>query len=93
MLTHLATFLHRNRIRVLFAAVLGAAIAGAVGFGVASRRSTRALASRPHTASHRLSPPNTPRRYILNVTFSCAEPVRLGRFWANALGWPDEEVD
>jgi predicted enzyme related to lactoylglutathione lyase len=39
------------------------------------------------------SPPNTPRRYILNVTFSCAEPVQLGRFWANALGWPDEEID
>jgi RND superfamily putative drug exporter len=39
MLAHLASFLHRNRIRVLFAAVLGAAVAGALGFGVASRLS------------------------------------------------------
>jgi predicted enzyme related to lactoylglutathione lyase len=39
------------------------------------------------------SPPNAlPRRYIGNVTFSCAEPRELGRFWANALGWPDEEI-
>jgi predicted enzyme related to lactoylglutathione lyase len=33
------------------------------------------------------------RPYIGNVTFSCAEPRALGRFWANALGWPDEDVD
>ena len=33
------------------------------------------------------------RAYIGNVTFSCAEPRELGRFWANALGWPDEEID
>ncbi len=40
------------------------------------------------------SPPNAaPHRYIGNVTFSCAEPRELGRFWANALGWPHEEVD
>jgi predicted enzyme related to lactoylglutathione lyase len=40
------------------------------------------------------SPPNTPpHRYIGNVTFSCAEPQQLGAFWANALGWQDEEVD
>jgi predicted enzyme related to lactoylglutathione lyase len=40
------------------------------------------------------SPPNAlPHRYIGNVTFSCAEPQELGRFWANALGWPDEEID
>ena len=40
------------------------------------------------------SPPNAlPHRYIGNVTFSCAEPRELGRFWANALGWPDEEID
>ena len=40
------------------------------------------------------SPPNTPpHRYIGNVTFSCAEPRELGRFWANALGWPDEDID
>ena len=40
------------------------------------------------------SPPKTPpHRYIGNVTFSCAEPRELGRFWANALGWPDEEMD
>jgi predicted enzyme related to lactoylglutathione lyase len=40
------------------------------------------------------SPPNAlPDRYIGNVTFSCAEPISLGRFWAGALGWPDEEID
>lgn len=40
------------------------------------------------------SPPNAPpNRYIGNVTFSCAEPIPLGRFWAEALGWPDEEID
>jgi predicted enzyme related to lactoylglutathione lyase len=40
------------------------------------------------------SPPNgLPHRYIGNVTFSCAEPRALGRFWAFALGWPDEEID
>jgi predicted enzyme related to lactoylglutathione lyase len=40
------------------------------------------------------SPPNTPpHRYIGNVTFSCAEPRELGRFWAFALGWPDEDID
>jgi predicted enzyme related to lactoylglutathione lyase len=40
------------------------------------------------------SPPNAlPHRYIGDVTFACAEPRQLGRFWANALGWPDEEVD
>jgi predicted enzyme related to lactoylglutathione lyase len=32
-------------------------------------------------------------RDIGNVTFSCAEPVPLGRFWAAALGWPDEDID
>ena len=38
--------------------------------------------------------PNAPpQRHIGNVTFSCAEPRALGRFWANALGWPDEELD
>ncbi len=40
------------------------------------------------------SPPNAPhQRCIGNVTFSCAEPVPLGRFWAEALGWPDEPID
>jgi len=34
-----------------------------------------------------------PHRYIGNVTFSCAEPKRLGPFWATALGWPEEEID
>jgi predicted enzyme related to lactoylglutathione lyase len=32
-------------------------------------------------------------RQIQNVTFACAEPRELGRFWANALGWPDEDLD
>src|SRR5262249_56148309 len=39
------------------------------------------------------SPPNTTRRLVGNVTFSCAEPKRLGPFWAAALGWPDEPID
>jgi predicted enzyme related to lactoylglutathione lyase len=40
------------------------------------------------------SPPNAlPERYIGNVTFSCAAPVPLGKFWAEALGWPDEPID
>jgi predicted enzyme related to lactoylglutathione lyase len=39
------------------------------------------------------SPPRTGSRYIGNVTFSCAEPVTLGKFYAQALGWPDENID
>jgi predicted enzyme related to lactoylglutathione lyase len=39
------------------------------------------------------SPPNTDACRIGNVTFSCANPIRLGRFWAAALGWPDEPID
>jgi predicted enzyme related to lactoylglutathione lyase len=39
------------------------------------------------------SPPNTDARRIGNVTFSCAEPVALGRFYSEALGWPDETMD
>jgi predicted enzyme related to lactoylglutathione lyase len=39
------------------------------------------------------SPPNTTVRSIGNVTFSCAEPKRLGPFWAHALGWPEEPID
>jgi predicted enzyme related to lactoylglutathione lyase len=34
-----------------------------------------------------------PQRMIGNVTFSAAEPVRLGRFWSAALEWPEEEID
>lgn len=39
------------------------------------------------------SPPNNDARRIGNVTFSCASPASLGRFWAAALGWPDEPID
>jgi hypothetical protein len=39
------------------------------------------------------TPPKTDKRYIGNVTFSCAEPIALGKFWASALGWPDEPID
>src|SRR5436305_4846293 len=39
------------------------------------------------------SPPKVETRYVGNVTFSCAEPVAPGKFWAAALGWPDEELD
>jgi predicted enzyme related to lactoylglutathione lyase len=39
------------------------------------------------------SPPNTDARRIGNVTFSCANPIPLGKFWAVALGWPDEPID
>jgi predicted enzyme related to lactoylglutathione lyase len=39
------------------------------------------------------SPPKTTTRAIGNVTFSSAEPVALGKFYAQALGWPDEDID
>jgi predicted enzyme related to lactoylglutathione lyase len=39
------------------------------------------------------SPPNTDARRVGNVTFSCASPIKLGKFWASALGWRDEPVD
>src|ERR687889_1867643 len=39
------------------------------------------------------SPPKTDVRRIGNVTFSAAAPVALGKFWAQALGWPDEPID
>jgi predicted enzyme related to lactoylglutathione lyase len=39
------------------------------------------------------SPPNTQHNLIGNVTFSCAQPRELGRFWQFALGWPAEEID
>ena len=40
------------------------------------------------------TPPNPlPNRYIGNVTFSCAEPIPLGKFWAAALDWPEEPID
>jgi predicted enzyme related to lactoylglutathione lyase len=39
------------------------------------------------------SPPQTQVRYIGNVTFSAAAPIPLGTFWAQALGWPEEEID
>lgn len=40
------------------------------------------------------TPPSAlPNRYVGNVTFACAEPNQLGRFWAFALGWPEEEID
>ena len=39
------------------------------------------------------SPPKTDARRIGNVTFSCANPISLGKFWAAALGWPDEPID
>jgi predicted enzyme related to lactoylglutathione lyase len=38
-------------------------------------------------------PDAPPHGHIDNVTFSCAEPRELGRFWANALGWPDVDLD
>lgn len=38
-------------------------------------------------------PTDTAGRQVWNVTFACAEPRELGRFWAFALGWPDEEID
>lgn len=39
------------------------------------------------------TPPNTTKRYIGNITFSSAQPVALGKFYAQALGWPDEDID
>jgi predicted enzyme related to lactoylglutathione lyase len=31
-----------------------------------------------------------PHPYVGNVTFSSAEPRRLGAFWSEALGWPEQ---
>jgi predicted enzyme related to lactoylglutathione lyase len=39
------------------------------------------------------TPPNTDVRRIGNVTFSAANPIPLGKFWASALGWPEEPID
>ena len=38
-------------------------------------------------------PPRTERRYLGNITFSCAAPKELARFWSEALGWPEEGVE
>jgi len=35
--------------------------------------------------------PRKAHPYVGNVTFSCAEPRRLGRFWSEALGWPEQD--
>jgi predicted enzyme related to lactoylglutathione lyase len=32
-------------------------------------------------------------RQIWNVTFASANPRELGRFWAFALGWPDDDIN
>jgi predicted enzyme related to lactoylglutathione lyase len=37
--------------------------------------------------------PRKDHPYIGNVTFSSAEPPKLGAFWSQALGWPAEEID
>jgi predicted enzyme related to lactoylglutathione lyase len=34
--------------------------------------------------------PRRPHPYIGNVTFSSAAPRRLGAFWSEALGWPEQ---
>ncbi len=34
--------------------------------------------------------PRNPRPYVGNVTFSSAEPRKLGAFWSNALDWPEQ---
>ncbi len=38
------------------------------------------------------APPGTTRPYLGNVTFSSAAPRRLGAFWSEALGWPEQDV-
>ena len=38
-------------------------------------------------------PVDTADRQVWNVTFACAEPRELGRFWSVALGWPDNDID
>jgi len=35
----------------------------------------------------------TDRARVWTVTFASAEPRELARFWASALGWPDEGID
>jgi predicted enzyme related to lactoylglutathione lyase len=39
------------------------------------------------------SAPSAERTHIWNVTFASAEPRELRRFWALALGWPDDDTD
>jgi predicted enzyme related to lactoylglutathione lyase len=34
--------------------------------------------------------PRRPHPYVGNVTFSSAEPRRLGAFWSEALAWPEQ---
>ena len=34
--------------------------------------------------------PREPEPYVGNVTFSSAAPRRLGAFWSEALGWPEQ---
>lgn len=36
--------------------------------------------------------PRNPSPYIGNVTFSSAAPTRLGAFWSEALGWPEQDT-
>lgn len=36
--------------------------------------------------------PRKPHAYIGNVTFSSANPPRLGGFWSDILGWPEHET-
>jgi hypothetical protein len=35
--------------------------------------------------------PRSDRTYLGNVTFSCAQPVRLGEFWREALGYGETD--
>jgi predicted enzyme related to lactoylglutathione lyase len=37
--------------------------------------------------------PASARNHVWNATFASARPRELGRFWALALGWPDEDMD
>lgn len=37
--------------------------------------------------------PDADRPQVWNVTFASANPRELARFWAFALGWPDEDID
>jgi predicted enzyme related to lactoylglutathione lyase len=36
--------------------------------------------------------PRNPSPYIGNITFSSAAPTKLGAFWSEALGWPEQDT-
>ena len=74
---------------------LGARLVETKSHAIADLSETWTVMRDPEGNGFCIQTPHDPpsQRYIGNVTFSCAEPKRLGPFWASALGWPEEEID